>query len=579
MMRTPSTTGLAALMLGAIALGANASDAPPAEAASGERVLVLGGGALGICSELAVDACTGVVRANAALTRRYRIDAAGIERALDPDLWHATPGATREALAPWLAAARARAGAGARDVDALDALLARPRDGRDPPWNRLTDGERAGVRSAFEMPSVDAAGERIRERAFPGASRDRAGVAVIDAFIAAARVRAKGERPRIAFVTASAADPMESVDFYSSLFEATGARAEWWPIDAAVAAARFDPASGGCEALPALRARMLGLSDRRRVYPDLDAAQRRYCAERGRDLPDAHGVFFAGGDQWRLRRAFFAARDRPNPWLESLRARFASGAIAVGGTSAGSAVQSGAWMLGNGTSGAALRDLIVEGAPPEPGCGRAGRCGAARDEDALALVTGGGLGLAREAIVDTHFSERARELRLVLAMAAAGARFGYGVDEGSALVVRDDGDTRRIDAVGRHGGWVFARHSDEPMALRAWYLAPGATLALGTHGITLTLARGVVPTPGRARDRRATTSALEPEALRNAAWTLADGEPEAELTFDDGGMRTTLRRDATTRTWRGANGATGIGPMTLSLTPIEAQARLNGGAE
>ncbi len=97
------------------------------------------------------------------------------------------------------------------------------------------------------------------------------------------------------------------------------------------------------------RLERLRLARREAVYPDLAAEQLAFCRAASDSLPPVHGVFFAGGDQWRLRQAFVDPRDAANPWLQALRAAHAAGRVVVGGTSAGAAVQSGAWMLGNGS--------------------------------------------------------------------------------------------------------------------------------------------------------------------------------------------------------------------------------------
>jgi hypothetical protein len=135
---------------------------------------------------------------------------------------------------------------------------------------------------------------------------------------------------------------MEPVDFYLSAFTALGAQAQWWPLDAALARALEN---GDCQALSDHRLAVLGLHARETVYPDLHALQQQACAQPDEllaQLRAAQGVFFAGGDQWRLRQAFFGADDRPLPWLRALRAAHERGTLVAGGTSAGAAVQSGA---------------------------------------------------------------------------------------------------------------------------------------------------------------------------------------------------------------------------------------------
>lgn len=561
----PALTTL--LLTVAVSLRAERPDPPAAEAAPA-RELFLAGGALAICADLAPSACRGALPAGRAPSR-YRLDAPGMARAVDPALWSGSgPGAA--ALALMLEAGREAVGPAGGSPEGVDAAtleaalqavcLAPSCAERDPrrPWSQLLDAERNAIRSALEVPQIGPDRQRRREQARPGASRSAGGVEVLREFVAAAARRAGG-RPRIAVVTASASDPMDPVDFYRSAFGELGAEAIWWPVDAASAAARFELAD--CAALPRLRRQRLQLSQRERIYPDLAIEQAAFCLAGGSVLQGVHGVFFAGGDQWRLRRAFVDAGDQPNPWLVELRAAHAAGRLVVGGTSAGAAVQSGSWMFGNGSVEAALARPVSTAPPPEPGCGRADRCGGV-DEDQLSLWPAGGLGLAEGAIVDTHFSERARELRLLIAMQAADARWGYGADETSALLLSETAGRREVRAIGESGGWVFRRAPGQRDSVQAWYLVPGATLRVEGERVELVIAPGTAPAT-----RRATAppdSALESGALRAAAQQLA-GRCGRGLRQSAGAQRVELRCLKGHRSWRSASGGQGIGPLSLDL--------------
>ena len=503
------------------------------------RDLFLAGGALAICSDLSPRACTAPPAAEPGQARRapahYRLDAPGIARAMTPALW-THPGAPDAAMrSRWLQAAAEETQGARLDAVAMEDALAAicvadtcAATDAMRPWSVLLDAERAAVLAALEVPALDATGERPKERARPAQSRVPGGVDVLRAFVAAAQARTRG-RPKVAVVTASAFDPMDPVDFYVDAFRELGADAVWWPVDAAAAAARFE--RGDCAALPALRAERLRLVGREAIYPDLARFQHDHCASQPALMLQVQGVFFAGGDQWRHRQAFVHADDRANPWLQELQQAHAAGRVVVGGTSAGAAVQSGAWMLGNGDVEAAVARAARVAPPPEPGCARGGRCGGL-PEDALTLWPAGGLRLADGAIADTHFSERSRELRLLMAMQAADARWGYGADETSALHVRTVGARREIRAIGEAGGWVLRRPASMRDEAEAWYLVPGATLvveeglppnaegadALGER-VTLAIDPG---TPGPLRERRPLPpSAFDPGALRDAAQRLA----------------------------------------------------------
>lgn len=122
-------------------------------------------------------------------------------------------------------------------------------------------------------------------------------------------------------------------------------------------------------------------------------------------LETATAVWFGGGAQQRLADAYVGTRFERE--LEALTAR---GGV-VGGSSAGAAAQS--------------RVMIARGNPsPE-------------------LSTG--FDLLPGAIIDQHFLARGRMPRLVTALGARAGRFGLGVDEGTAVVVRG----RDVRVVGR----------------------------------------------------------------------------------------------------------------------------------
>jgi cyanophycinase-like exopeptidase len=509
------------------------------------RELVLAGGALRLCSSLSPKDCVAGAEALSSAHRgppRYALTATAVEAALDPRLW---PGrdAQRDALRPVLESLRAERGDAPADEDALrDRFEIRCGDGRDaasrcrdggrPPWLALDDDSRAAVLAALELPQMDNRSpdgmQRRRERASLAQGRNPHGAAILRAFVAAARERADGATPKIAVVTASSYDPFDPVDVYLDALAEAGAEVEWWPLDAALAAAVFERRD--CAALPALRVERLRLPARERIYPDLVAQQQRGCAD-----PDAlatlparvQGVFFTGGDQWKLRRAFFDAQDQPNPWLLALRDAVSRGAVVVGGTSAGSAVQSGAPMLSNGTVEQALLHGAIASPPPVPGCARSGDCVGGLDEDAFTYWPAGGLALAPGLIVDTHFSERAREARLLRLLADTTTRFGIGIDETSALQLRwrqtDVGETGFVEvrALGASGGWVFDASpgcDGDRFRAQAHYLAPGAVLRMDADGLrfdALPAIRQPTPDPPSARD------AIDPGALRGAAQRMA----------------------------------------------------------
>lgn len=141
------------------------------------------------------------------------------------------------------------------------------------------------------------------------------------------------------------------------------------------------------------------------------------------------GIWFTGGDQARIVKAL--VRDDggdDTAMLSIIRTRFAAGAV-IGGTSAGAAIMS--------------RTMIEKGDPLSllPGEG-------ARRER---IVTGRGLGFLRQGVVDQHFGERGRLIRLVASLGSIDGfdRIGFGIDEDTALVVAPDQARTRVVGRGR----------------------------------------------------------------------------------------------------------------------------------
>lgn len=121
-------------------------------------------------------------------------------------------------------------------------------------------------------------------------------------------------------------------------------------------------------------------------------------------LRDADGVWISGGQQQRLADAFLGTAVE-----EELQALLQRGGV-VGGTSAGAAIMS--------------RVMIAAG----------------RQEPELT----NGLDLLPGAIIDQHFSQRDRLTRSLAAVSKHPHRFGLGIDEATAVIVRG----RRLQVVG-----------------------------------------------------------------------------------------------------------------------------------
>lgn len=178
-------------------------------------------------------------------------------------------------------------------------------------------------------------------------------------------------------------------------------------------------------------------------------------AHAARQVHLADLIWMAGGDQTRLIAALDAAGLTP-----VLHRRYEEGAV-IAGTSAGAAVMSHVMIAGD----------------PEPEHGRR-----------LAPLTGAGLGLWPEVIVDQHFLRRNRIGRLRSAVLQQPELVGVGIDEETAVVVRGRhleviGSSRVVivDARRRLVAGYHAREIEAGRAVALHVLNPGMQFHLD-HG-------------------------------------------------------------------------------------------------
>jgi cyanophycinase len=128
------------------------------------------------------------------------------------------------------------------------------------------------------------------------------------------------------------------------------------------------------------------------------------------------GFFFGAGDQSRHVSCLRTEDGEDSPMLAAIRHAYECGAV-IAGTSAGTVFQSG-------------RPMITD------------------DETYDAQ---GGFGLFSYGILDTHFTQRGREARLITFARKTGTQRAYGIDENTALVVRNaDTPSVSMEVLGEH---------------------------------------------------------------------------------------------------------------------------------
>ncbi|MBD0269189.1 MAG: cyanophycinase, partial [Cyanobacteria bacterium Co-bin8] len=161
-------------------------------------------------------------------------------------------------------------------------------------------------------------------------------------------------------------------------------------------------------------------------------------------IRDRNAFIFTGGDQSFITDCFFnedpiAATRTDTALIEALRGQFDAGAV-IAGTSAGTAVQPSAPMITNGESYEGLRDgsFSFIGSPPF--------------DNTLYYNPLGGLGFFDYGLLDSHFSERGRQGRVIRLASDLGVDVAYGVDENTSLIVKNPGTEDVIFEVLGEGG-------------------------------------------------------------------------------------------------------------------------------
>lgn len=219
---------------------------------------------------------------------------------------------------------------------------------------------------------------------------------------------------KIGIVTAGSADPADSCNYYSDLF-----------------LHRYKAQSVYC------------------IPIDVNHTSNNFNDDVVDKIKQQTGFFFGGGDQQRiidslpLFQYYVLLAHISVPAMREITGLFDAGAV-IAGSSAGTACQSSAVMIRGGMSWDALR------------------YGAFKSEnknhpDDLIYNNNGGLRMLHGFILDTHFSQRGREGRLIRLLSDTrhlynGVDWGIGVDENTALVIRHAGTSQAEgEIIGEHG--------------------------------------------------------------------------------------------------------------------------------
>lgn len=176
--------------------------------------------------------------------------------------------------------------------------------------------------------------------------------------------------------------------------------------------------------IPSDRVRIIEITEKN--YPDKVNNQEVVNA-----ISECTGLFFVGGDQSRVTKAFYNVDGTNTKALDAVWGVYRKGGM-ISGSSAGAAIMSNP-MIQNATSLEAF-DLGVTYDGEKPG-----------------LWVTKGLGFFEGGIVDQHFSKRGRIGRLAVALVHEKMNYGYGIDENSAMVVKGN----EIQVIGASGMFLL----------------------------------------------------------------------------------------------------------------------------
>lgn len=169
------------------------------------------------------------------------------------------------------------------------------------------------------------------------------------------------------------------------------------------------------------------------------------------------GFWFSGGDQNRVGDQIVGT-----PLQVIIHGRYAAGAC-VGGTSAGAAIMSRIMLTGNDRNG---KEALSEFGP-----------GAYQTREGMGF-------LPERVVVDQHFLRRGRENRLFSLIMDHPDHLGLGIDEATALVVKEG----RATVLGERSVMVFdpagmTRHGASFRDLRIHVLRAGQSIDLATRRV------------------------------------------------------------------------------------------------
>lgn len=191
------------------------------------------------------------------------------------------------------------------------------------------------------------------------------------------------------------------------------------------------------------------------------------------DVKKLNAIWFVGGDQTLITKVLLNKDGTDTKVLGSIREVFHNGGV-VGGTSAGAAIMSETMIAGGNSTGALFEGFKRDYKSID-------------EQEYGPVVTRKGLNFFTYGTIDQHFDRKARLGRLIVSLLEqADNEPGFGVDEGTAMVVKND----IASVVGRGGVTVVNVNSTtytqnqyplKASNIRLSYLQPGDEYNLSLH--------------------------------------------------------------------------------------------------
>nr|WP_306287893.1 cyanophycinase [Pseudoalteromonas sp. WY3] len=234
-------------------------------------------------------------------------------------------------------------------------------------------------------------------------------------------------------ITAASRDPYAAADFTQGLLSTASVNSQWLALTPALVKAIT---TNTCEKLPQYRQSEMRLYNREAIYPDRIQAENTLCSNGVNSLVklinNSTGVIFNNGEQDLTRSVLFDENNQAYPWTKALQTR-----PVVIGSGAGAAIQSGgkntSGNIATITKGSSLLALQAD------------------INDSSMFNLAGGLATFNYGMIDTHFSEQNRTLRLATVLDKTQQKFGFGIDEATALVVIKSSAGNLITVIGKSG--------------------------------------------------------------------------------------------------------------------------------